>query len=45
MDSHVFQADLLQNDYLTSSSRQTTPNMMERPNQDSGSESTRNQLN
>ena len=32
-------------DYLTSSSRPTTLNMMARPNQGSGSESTRNQLN
>jgi hypothetical protein len=41
----IFQDGLLQYDCLTSSSRQTTSNMMERPNQGSGSESTRNQLN
>jgi hypothetical protein len=36
---------LLQYDCLTSSSCQTTPNMMRRSNQGSGSESTHNQLN
>jgi hypothetical protein len=41
----IFQGDLLQYDCLTSLSRQTTPNMMGRPSQGSGSESTRNQLN
>ena len=33
IDSHILQIDLLQYDYLTSSSRPTTLNMMARPNQ------------
>jgi hypothetical protein len=41
----IFQGDLLQYDYLTSLSHKTTPNMIRRPNQGSGLESTRNQLN
>ena len=45
IDSPVLQADSLQYDYLTSSSRPTTLNMMARPNQGSGSKSTHNQLN
>ena len=45
IDSPVLQTDLLQYDYLTSSSRPTTLNTMARPNQGSGSESTHNQLN
>ena len=36
IDSPVLQTDLLQYDYLTSSSRPTTLNMMARPNQGSG---------
>ena len=45
IDSPVLQTDLLQYDYLTSSSRPTTLSMMARPNQGSGSGFTRNQLN
>ena len=45
IDSPVLQVDLLQHDYLTSSSRPTTLNTMARPNQGSGSESTHNRLN
>ena len=45
IDSPVLQTDLLQYDYLTSSSRPTTLNMMARPNQGSGSRFTRNRLN
>ena len=45
IDSPVLQTDLLRYDYLTSSSRPTTLNMMARPNQGSGSESTHNRLN
>jgi hypothetical protein len=37
----VFQGDLLWYNYLTSSSHQTAPNMMGRPNQSSGLGSTR----
>ena len=37
IDSPVLQIDLLQYDYLTSSSRPTTPSMMARPNQSNGS--------
>ena len=42
IDSPVLQTDLLQYDCLTSSSHPTTLNMMARPNQGSGSESTHN---
>ena len=42
IDSPVLQTDLRQYDYLTSSNRPTTLNMMARPNQGSGSEFTRN---
>ena len=42
IDSPVLQVDSLQYDYRTSSSRPTTLNMMARPNQGSGSESTHN---
>ena len=45
IDSPVLQTDLLQYDYLTSSSRSTTLNMMARPNQGSGSGFTRSRLN
>ena len=45
IDSPVLQADLHQYDYRTSSNRPTTLNMMARPNQGSGSESTHNRLN
>ena len=45
IDSPILQTDLLQYDYLTSSSRPTTLNMMARPNQGNGSEFTRNRLN
>ena len=45
IDSPVLQTDLLQYDYLTSSSRPTTPSMMARPNQSNGSGFTRNRLN
>ena len=45
IDSPVLQIDLLQYDYLTSSSRPTTLSMMARLNQDSGSGYTRNRLN
>ena len=45
IDSPVLQVDLLQYDYLTSSSRPTTLSMMARPNQGSGSGFTRNRLN
>ena len=45
IDSPILQTDLLQYDYLTSSSRPTTLNMMGRPNQGSGSGFTRNRLN
>ena len=45
IDSPVLQIDLLQYDCLTSLSRPTTPSMMTRPNQDSGSEFTCNRLN
>ena len=45
IDSPVLKTDLLQYDYLTSSSRPTTLNMMAKPNQASGSESTHNRLN
>ena len=45
IDSPVLQADLLRYNYRTSSSRPTTLNMMARPNQGSGSESTHNRLN
>ena len=45
IDSPILQANSLQYDYLTSSSHPTTLNMMARPNQGSGSESTHNQLN
>ena len=45
IDSPVLQADLRQYDYYTSSNRPTTLNMMARPNQGSGSESTHNRLN
>ena len=44
-DSPVLRTDLLQYDYLTSSSRPTTPSMMARPNQSNGSGFTHNQLN
>ena len=45
IDSHALQTDLLQYDYITSSSRPTTLNMMTRPNQGSGSGFTRSRLN
>ena len=45
IDSPILQTDLLQYDCLTSSSRPTTPSMMARPNQGSGSGFTRNRLN
>ena len=45
IDSPVLQTDLLQYDYLTSSSRPTTLNMMARPNQGNGSGFTRTRLN
>ena len=45
IDSPVLQTNLLQYDCLTSSSRPTTLNMMERPNQSSSSELTRSRLN
>ena len=45
IDSPILQIDLLQYDYLTSSSRPTTLNMMARPNQGSGLGFTRSQLN
>ena len=45
IDSPVLQTDLLQYDYLTSSSHPTTLNMMARPNQGSGSGFTHNRLN
>jgi hypothetical protein len=43
--SHVFQDDSLQYGCLTSSNHQTTPSMMGRPSQNSGSEFTHNQSN
>ena len=45
IDSPVLQIDLLQYDYLTSSSHPTTPSMMARPNQSCGSGFTHNRLN
>ena len=45
IDSSVLQTDLLQYDYLTSSSRPTTLSMMAKLNQGSGSGYTRNRLN
>ena len=45
IDSSVLQTDLLQYDYLTSSSHPTTLSMMARLNQGSGSGYTRNRLN
>ena len=45
IDSPVLQIDLLQYDCLTSSSRPTTPSMMARPNQGSGSEFTHSRSN
>ena len=45
IDSPTLQTDLLQYDYLTSSSRPTTLSMMARPNQGSGSGFPRNRLN
>ena len=45
IDSPVLQTDLLQYDYLTSSSHPTTPSTTARPNQSNGSGSTHNQLN
>ena len=45
IDSPVLQTDLLQYDYLTSSSRPTTLNMMAKPNQGSGSGFTHSRLN
>ena len=45
IDFPVLQTDLLQYDYLTSSSCPTTLSMMARLNQDSGSGYTRNRLN
>ena len=45
IDSPILQTDLLQYDYLTSLNHPITLNMMARPNQGSGSESTHNRLN
>ena len=45
IDSPILQTDLLQYDYLISSSRPTTLNMMARPNQGSVSGFTRGRLN
>ena len=45
IDSPILQIDWLQYDYLTSSNRPTTLNMMARPNKGSGSEFTHNRLN
>jgi hypothetical protein len=45
IDSPILQADLRQYDYLTSSNRPTTLNMMARLNQGSGSRYTCNRLN
>ena len=45
IDSLVLQTNLLQYDYLTSSSCPTTLSMMARPSQGSGSGFTRNRLN
>ena len=45
IDSPVLQTDLLQYDYLTSSSHPTTLNMMARPNQGSASGFTHSRLN
>ena len=45
IDSPVLQTDLLQYDYLTSSSHPTTSSMMARPNQSNGLGFTHNRLN